>query len=67
MTRCIDDYEPGATAESLGAMFERMRPRLVALREAVLGAAAQPPALEGRFGAEGQIAPGARSGHRLWL
>ena len=32
----IDDYEPGATAASLGAMFDRMRPRLVALRGAVL-------------------------------
>ena len=32
----IDDYEPGASAETLGAMFGRMRPRLVALRAAVL-------------------------------
>ncbi len=32
----VDDYEPGATAASLGAMFGRMRPRLVALRGAVL-------------------------------
>ena len=44
----IDDYEPGATAESLSAMFGRMRPRLVALREAVLGK--EPPAaLTGHF------------------
>ncbi len=32
----LDDYEPGATAESLGVMFGAMRPRLVALRGAVL-------------------------------
>lgn len=51
----IDDYEPGATADSLGAMFDRMRPRLVALREAVLGSAYQPPKLEGQFGQEGQL------------
>ena len=51
----IDDYEPGATADSIGAMFGRMRPRLVALREAVLGAAYQPAALHGHFGTEGQM------------
>ena len=38
----LDDYEPGMTAERLGAMFDRMRPRLVALRERVLGAASAP-------------------------
>ena len=52
----IDDYEPGATAESLGAMFDRMRPRLVALRAAVLGADHQPAPLSGAFGADGQMA-----------
>jgi len=51
----IDDYEPGATAASLGAMFDRMRPRLVALREAVLGAAYQPVELTGHFPQEGQM------------
>ncbi|MGV8988800.1 MAG: carboxypeptidase M32 [Cypionkella sp.] len=50
----LDDYEPGATAESIGAMFARMRPRLVALREAVLGKPA-PAALTGRFGETGQM------------
>lgn len=50
----LDDYEPGATAESIGAMFGRMRPRLVALREAVLGKPA-PAALTGRFGEAGQM------------
>ncbi|RGP39264.1 carboxypeptidase M32 [Pseudotabrizicola alkalilacus] len=51
----IDDYEPGATAESLGAMFDAMRPRLVALRSAVLGAAYQPAKLEGQFGQDAQM------------
>lgn len=50
----IDDYEPGATAESLGAMFGRMRPRLVALREKVLGRP-MPKALEGHFSADSQM------------
>lgn len=52
----IDDYEPGATAQSLGAMFDRMRPRLVALRGAVLGAAHQPRGISGRFPKEAQLA-----------
>ena len=41
----LDDYEPGATHRQIGAMFDRMRPRLVALREKVLASAQQPPAL----------------------
>jgi carboxypeptidase Taq len=32
----LDDYEPGAKAADLQAMFDAMRPRLVALRAAVL-------------------------------
>ncbi|MFT7058957.1 MAG: carboxypeptidase Taq [Pseudorhodobacter sp.] len=52
----IDDYEPGATAASLGAMFDGMRPRLVALRAAILDASHQPAALEGMFATEGQMA-----------
>ncbi|MDP2081364.1 MAG: carboxypeptidase M32 [Pseudotabrizicola sp.] len=51
----IEDFEPGATAASLGAMFDAMRPRLVALREAVLGATYQPVKLEGHFGQEAQM------------
>ena len=50
----IDDYEPGATAESLAAMFGRMRPRLVALREKVLGKPA-PQGIEGHFSADSQM------------
>ncbi|MFV0492595.1 MAG: carboxypeptidase M32 [Pseudorhodobacter sp.] len=51
----IDDYEPGATAESLGAMFDGMRPRLVELRGAALSAAYQPEDLDGRFGRDAQL------------
>ncbi|MGL4320051.1 MAG: carboxypeptidase M32 [Paracoccaceae bacterium] len=52
----IDDYEPGESGASLAAMFDRMRPRLVALRAAVLGAAYQPKPLSGSFNAPGQLA-----------
>lgn len=51
----IDDYEPSATAASISAIFDRMRPRLVALREAVLGAEVQPQPLTGHFGLEAQV------------
>ena len=51
----IDDYEPGATAATLGGMFDRMRPRLVALREAILGADA-PKAISGHFAEKLQLA-----------
>ena len=51
----MDDYEPGATAATIGAMFDRMRPRLVALREKVLSRPA-PRALEGQFPEAGQLA-----------
>ncbi|MBL4928528.1 carboxypeptidase M32 [Fuscibacter oryzae] len=51
----MDDYEPGATAASIGAMFDRMRPRLVSLRERILGSAPQPKALEGNFATETQL------------
>ena len=44
----LDDYEPGATAAELSAMFDALRPRLVNLRAAVLDAKA-PPALQGKF------------------
>ncbi|RYH12042.1 carboxypeptidase M32 [Tropicimonas sp. IMCC6043] len=45
----LDDYEPGETGASLDAMFAAMRPRLVALRENVLGSGTVPPALTGDF------------------
>ncbi|WP_457649560.1 carboxypeptidase M32 [Profundibacter sp.] len=45
----LDDYEPGAKASELEAMFGALRPRLVALRERVLGAQNQPATLEAKF------------------
>lgn len=45
----LDDYEPGATHRQIGAMFDRMRPRLVALREKVLGAERRVPVIEAGF------------------
>jgi carboxypeptidase Taq len=47
----LNDYEPGATAAAIGAMFDRMRPRLRALRARV--AESQP--LRGEFPREGQL------------
>lgn len=51
----LDDYEPGATAVDIAAIFDRMRARLVQLREKVMGAEHQPAPLSGRFGEEGQM------------
>jgi carboxypeptidase Taq len=51
----VDDYEPGVTGAAIAAMFKVMRPRLVALREKVLGADA-PPSLIGTFGHDHQLA-----------
>lgn len=51
----IDDYEPNTRAADLAAMFDAMRPRLVALRAAVLDAA-PPTALQGHFPRKGQLA-----------
>ncbi len=48
------DYEPGTSAAQVGAMFDRMRPRLVALRAAILDRPA-PPALHGQFAQDGQL------------
>ena len=51
----VDDYEPGMTGAAIAAMFDAMRPRLVALRGRVLGAAA-PKGVVGQFPAEAQLA-----------
>ncbi len=51
----LDDYEPGATAKELGAMFDRMRPRLVALRERVLGSERKVPVLDHTFPEAAQL------------
>ncbi|RJK98504.1 carboxypeptidase M32 [Paracoccus siganidrum] len=51
----LEDYEPGMTGAGLAALFDAMRPRLVALREDVLGAERQPQALSGHFPQETQL------------
>ena len=51
----VDDYEPGMTGAAMAAMFDAMRPRLVALRERILGAKA-PKGLVGTFDRAGQEA-----------
>lgn len=52
----LDDHEPGATAAVVCAMFDRMRPRLVALRERVLGGKVRPAALQGQYPRATQLA-----------
>ncbi len=51
----LDDYEPGASGARLKAMFDALRPALVALRDACLGAAHQPEALTGSYDAQKQM------------
>ena len=51
----IEDYEPGATGASIAAMFDAMRPRLVALRERVLAAPDQPRPIDGHFAQDAQL------------
>ncbi|MCQ0969732.1 carboxypeptidase M32 [Paracoccus sp. TK19116] len=51
----LDLFEPGAKAAELAALFDAMRPRLVDLREAILGAENQPPALQGTYPHDTQI------------
>jgi carboxypeptidase Taq len=50
----LDDYEPGATQATVAAMFDGLRPRLVALRDRVMEAD-RPCALSGRFDEAGQL------------
>jgi len=52
----IDDYEPGMTAAELGALFDRMRPRLVDLRARIREAGRAPLALSGHFPRDVQLA-----------
>ncbi|NKX46180.1 carboxypeptidase M32 [Roseicyclus persicicus] len=44
----LDGYEPGITGAEIAALFDRMRPRIVALREALM-AAPPAPQLTGHF------------------
>ncbi len=52
----IDDYEPGASGDSLAEMFGALRPRLVALREKILGSGKEVPPLDRDFPEAGQLA-----------
>lgn len=45
----LDDYEPGMTGARLQALFDALRPRLVALAGAVLDAPRQPAPIAGHF------------------
>lgn len=56
----LDGYEEGVTAAEVAALFGRMRPRLVALRAAVLAAPQQPEPLRGHFAREAQLRLGRR-------
>ncbi|WP_299358917.1 carboxypeptidase M32 [uncultured Paracoccus sp.] len=51
----LEDYEPDISAAEISRLFEGMRPRLAALRDAVLGADRTPAPLSGHFGQEAQI------------
>jgi carboxypeptidase Taq len=51
----LDDYEPGASEVELEAMFGALRPRLVALREKVLGSDRAVPAMDRAFDEAGQL------------
>ena len=52
----LDDYEPGATEAELEAMFGALRPRLVALREKVMGSERGVSRLSATFDEAGQLA-----------
>ncbi len=51
-----DDYEPGITEAELEAMFNALRPRLVALRERIMGSEGSVPKLSTTFAEDGQLA-----------
>ena len=51
----LDDYEPGMTGAEISDMFDALRPRLVALREAVLGAETQPAEISHIFPENAQL------------
>jgi len=45
----VQDYEPGASEDDLGDLFAALRPRLVALREAIIGSDRSHAPLAGSF------------------
>ncbi|UWQ94092.1 carboxypeptidase M32 [Rhodobacteraceae bacterium M385] len=60
----LQDYEPGATASEIGALFDRMRPRLVGLRDR-LASVEMPDALSGTFPEAAQMALGREIAERF--
>ncbi|MEE9387467.1 MAG: carboxypeptidase M32 [Paracoccaceae bacterium] len=51
----LEDYEPGTSGEQIQAMFDALRPRLVALRDKAMGAEHQPKGLDREFDEAGQL------------
>lgn len=52
----LNDYEPETSGAEIGAMFDALRPRLVALREGILGSSRDPKPLDGAFDEAKQMA-----------
>ena len=48
-------FEPGMKAARIAALFDRLRPALLELRDAVLGAPCQPAPIKGHFPREAQL------------
>lgn len=51
----LEEYEPGTTGDQIGAMFDRMRDRLVPLREKIIGSNTYIAPLAGHFPEDGQM------------
>lgn len=51
---CLDDFEEGMSTETLASLFDVLRPRLVALKDKLLGAPS-PVTLNGRFDESVQV------------
>ena len=51
----LEEYEPETSAAAIAAIFDAMRPRLVALREAVLGSEVSPATLRATYPQEAQL------------
>ena len=52
----VEDYEPGLTGDEIAAMFDRMRVRLVALRERIMASGIDAAPLTARFPQAQQLA-----------
>ncbi|MDA5094861.1 carboxypeptidase M32 [Aliiroseovarius sp. KMU-50] len=51
----LEEYEPGTSGDDIQHLFDAMRPRLVALRDAALGSAYQPEPMSGTYSAKKQM------------